>query len=124
MKKYIQSSRSSGKTISAIDLKDKYYDNRDGLVAYLDSLPVNTEIVDIVNAHGSHFDGQQAICKKCEGYETVYYNPYGVPPSDSKYKTTWWSLSGSKTHAFDIAKIILKGTRYYCTREVFEGDEF
>lgn len=124
MKKYIQSSKNLGETISAVDLKDEYYDNKGGLIAYLDSLPVDTKIVDIVNAPGSHFAGQESICRKCEGYDTVYYNPYGVPPSDAKYKITWWSLSGSKTHVFDIAKIILKGTKYYCTRDVFEDDNF
>lgn len=125
MKKYIKSSsRDVNEIISAIDLGDEFYDKYDSLVAYLNSLPAGTELKDIVNSPGSHWAGQEVVCKKKEGYDTVYYNRFGVSPSDAKYKDTWWEISGSKTDVYTLAKIITKGTKYYCTRDVFEDDDF
>ena len=121
MKKYIQSS-SRDEKLSAIDLGDEFYNDRDGLKNYLDTFPVGTRIYDIVNAPGSHWAGNEVICEKQGGYRTVYSNPWGVSPSDAKYQDTWWTLSGSEIDAYTLAKIITTGTKYYCTRDVFEDD--
>lgn len=123
MKKFIKSSTDAN-TVSAITLADDFYGSDQQLRTYLDSLPVGTKIVDIVNAPGSHWAGTEAICEKRGGYKSVNYNRFGLPPSDTKYNSTWWSLSGSEINEFDLSKIILKGTKYYCTRDVFEGDDF
>ena len=123
MKKFIKSSTNTN-TVSALDLADDFYGSSRDLENYLDSLPVGTCITDIVVAPGSPYAGHDAICEKQGGYKTAYYNPWGVPPSDAKYQTTWWSLSGAETNKFNIAKIILEGTEYYCTRDVFEDDDF
>lgn len=124
MKKFIKSSTEVSGAISAIDLADEFYGSDQDLRNYLDSLPVGTKIVDIVNAPGSHWAGTEAVCEKRGGYKSVYYNRFGLSPSDTKYDSTWWSLSGSEINEFDLSKIILKGTKYYCTRDVFEGDDF
>lgn len=124
MKKFIKSSNEVSNTISAIDLADDFYGTPKDLRNYLDSLPVGTKLTGIVNAPGSHWAGTEVICEKRGGYKTVYYNPWGVPPSDAKYRATWWSLGGSETDEFELANIILKGTKYYCTRDVFEDDNF
>ena len=120
MKRLITASKDN--YISAMDLGDEYYDNFNGLVDYLNSLPVGTQLSDIVSAPGSHWAGQEAICRKEEGYETVYYNRYGLAPSDTKYKDTYWKISGSKIPVQTLAKIILDGNRYYCTADAFEDD--
>lgn len=120
MKKYINTSKQQDDIISAIDLGDEFYYNPEGLKNYLDSLPSGTRIYDIVNAPGSYRAGSEVICEKSEGYKTVYYNPWGVSPADAKYNDTWWTISGSETDVFTLVKIITKGTKYYCTRDVFE----
>lgn len=110
--------------ISAIDLGDDFYNRPNELVAYLDSLPAGAEISDIVIAPGSHGEGKEVICEKREGYKTTYYNRFGIPPSDTKYNSTWWTIEGSEVDVYTLAKIITKGTKYYCTADVFEDDEF
>ena len=122
MKKYM-TSKQQNEIISAIDLGDEYYYNHEGLKNYLDSLSTGTEIKDIVNAPGSHWAGKEVICKKAEGYKTTYYNPWGIPPSDAKYKDAWWTIAGSEVDTYTLVKIITKGTKYYCTRDVFEDDD-
>lgn len=106
--------------ISAMDLGDEFYYDYDKLVYYLDSLPVGTEISDIVISEGCHNAGAEVRCIKKQGYKTVYYNPYGIPPSDTRYNDTWWELEGSEVDSYKLAKIIIKGTRYYCTRDTLE----
>lgn len=122
MKRYI-AANSKTERLSAMDLGDEFYDNFDGLVEYLKSLPVGTQIFDIVHAPGAHWAGEEVPVEKESGYETVYYNRFGIAPSDAKFENTWWRISASKTHEYDLAKIILQGTKYYCTADVFMDDD-
>lgn len=124
MKQYIKFSNNSSEVISATQLADDFYGDEKDLRIYLKSLPIGIEITDIVIAPGAYHAGNSVVCEKTGGYKTIYYNRYGLPPSQSKYKEVWWELNGSETNEFDLAKIILKGTKFYCTRDVFQGDEF
>lgn len=109
--------------LSALDLGDTYYGEVDYLEDYLSGLPIGTKITDIVNSPGSHWEGREVPVELHEAYVQNMFNPVSSP-NDWKYKERYWTVAGSKYTDHGIAKIIVDGTRYYTTRDVFEDDNF
>lgn len=94
---------------------------------FLENLPVGTEITGIVDAPGTFgrrkYGTMETRVRKAGGYTGPYYNRFGLPPSDTKYQDTWWELSGSKTHSWEIVSIIQGKNKYYSVLALEDSED-
>lgn len=95
---------------------------------FLENLPVGTKITGIVDAPGTFgrkkWGEDDKIVKKEGGYTGPSYNRFGLSPSDTKYMDTWWTISGGKTHSWELVSIIQGKNKYYSVLALEDPDDY
>ena len=86
--------------VNEISVKEFIGMNLQQIKIKLDDLPVDTIITGIRNKSGKYYF--DTVITKEGSYKTVYYNRFGLSPSDCKYHDVYWTIGGYECPCFEV----------------------